>query len=367
MANNATGLAWLERLSGSGLTTWCWCDIMLVCRCAKKTHYRSIKLRQKNKCRSRAGCYQQRHPTGCNPTQIGSPLMNITLNDALTTKLERNTYAAKYTDYGAFEALNKAKALVMAISPSHKKTVRYALTVEVADYYEIPYKTVKNQIDLHRDEFVSDGLRVVRKAEALGLGLNARPTSPSVAIWTPRAMLRLGMLLKKSEVAKQVRSTLLDIAEAKPEQKTLEFNSDRSKCVNQIVEAITQFEAKQTSPINSALRATISKFGLTDAEAMMGEDEQVMTTANLEKVIGLMTEEAGKYFFAELRKTEWVGGYTPETLLDEIKCSEPQLLAVNKRSIPNLSLTDLDRIAALFGLKGWQLLKLIEENEGSTI
>jgi hypothetical protein len=353
-----------------------WLDaIMLLCASTKfKYFYQTFK---QNKCSSRAVATNNETPRAVTLLRIGSQ-MNNTLNDALATKLERNTYAAKYTDYGAFEALNKAKLLVMAVSPSHKKTKRYAFTNQLADYYEVRAGVIKCQLERHRDEFVSDGLRLVTRTEAKALGLDASLFRNTCNIWTPRAALRLGMLLRESAVAKQVRSTLLDMVEIPPSpplvkggtgvgQQTLDLG-DRQKCVNQIVDAITEFERKQTSPINMALRATVSRFGLADIEKMM-VNGRIRTTADLEKAMGTMTEEAAKYFVSELQKTEWVEDYRPETLLEAMKGdrNEPaaELSAIDKRAnalaevreelslLTELGqLTDADRVRLANRLRG---------------
>jgi hypothetical protein len=142
--------------------------------------------------------------------------MNNNIDNALISKAARDKYLTNFTDHGAFEALNRAKALIMAISPSHKKTRRYALTSEVAEYYGVAQRTIRTQVEKNKDEFTSDGVRVVTKAEAqalFGVGRNLRLTTSKLTIWTPRAMLRLGMLLRDSEVAKHIRSTVLDLIE----------------------------------------------------------------------------------------------------------------------------------------------------------
>jgi hypothetical protein len=110
----------------------------------------------------------------------------------------------------ALETLNKAKALVMAV---HHGT-GVATTEQVAEYYDVSAETIKKILQRHRDELVQDGLRIVQgktlKEHKYTLSLcdnKARST-----IWTPRSTLRCGMLLRDSEVAKQVRTVLLDIA-----------------------------------------------------------------------------------------------------------------------------------------------------------
>jgi hypothetical protein len=44
--------------------------------------------------------------------------------------------------------------------------------------------------------------------------------APSLTLWTPRAALRLGMLLRDSAIAKAVRTVILDIVESAPQSRT---------------------------------------------------------------------------------------------------------------------------------------------------
>jgi hypothetical protein len=92
----------------------------------------------------------------------------------------------------------------------------------VADYYEISKKTIESLIDDHNDEVIADGLKVLKDSElkefkALLLKEGNLPKSikfaPSLTIIPRRAILRIGMLLEESEVAKKVRDYLLDVEE----------------------------------------------------------------------------------------------------------------------------------------------------------
>jgi hypothetical protein len=128
----------------------------------------------------------------------------------------RNEKLSSITQDAALDHLNKAKSLVMAMWQG----TGVATTQQLADYYEVSEDTVQSAIKNNRDEFVSDGLKVVKGKELKDVVSLVDTTSktPSLTIWTPRAALRLGMLLRDSEVAKQVRTLLLDIAMQAPAQ-----------------------------------------------------------------------------------------------------------------------------------------------------
>jgi CBS domain-containing protein len=118
----------------------------------------------------------------------------------------------------ALNLLNKAKALVMALWQG----TGAATTKQMAEYYDVGNEAIQSCIKDHRSEFESDGLRVVSGGELKALRsqvLDAMsqkdlPEKTTVlTIWTPRAALRLGMLLRDSGVAKAVRTMLLNVVE----------------------------------------------------------------------------------------------------------------------------------------------------------
>lgn len=112
------------------------------------------------------------------------------------------------------DVLDKVKAL--ATLPGHG----VATTAQVADFYEVPLSTVRDLVKAHRGEFSDSGYRVVSGDEMRemkeGLSRDFRlkvDWRRSVALWDRRAVLLLGMLLRDSEVAKEVRRYLLNVEE----------------------------------------------------------------------------------------------------------------------------------------------------------
>ena len=104
------------------------------------------------------------------------------------------------------DVLDKVKNLV-ALPDDFHVTVQMA-----ADYFNVPKQTIKNLIFDHKQEIESDGMRVLKGNE---LGFLKKPglidkRTPSLTVLPRRAVLRIAMLLRDSEVAKQVRSYLLD-------------------------------------------------------------------------------------------------------------------------------------------------------------
>ena len=110
------------------------------------------------------------------------------------------------------DVLDKVKAL--ATLPGHGE----ATTAQVAEFFEVPLSTVTDLVRYRRTEFESNGYRVVVGADLRKLKTDTGNPSllkqaRSVALWDRRAVLLLGMLLRDSEVAKEVRRYLLNVEE----------------------------------------------------------------------------------------------------------------------------------------------------------
>ncbi|WP_433364103.1 hypothetical protein [Streptosporangium sp. CA-115845] len=107
------------------------------------------------------------------------------------------------------EVLDRVKKLRQLKGTDH-------VTVEiVADYYEVPIETIKSTIKNNRAELTKNGLHVLRGREARSFadlaGLSSAITQ--IALFPRRAVLNVGQLLRGSDVAKAVRTALLDAEE----------------------------------------------------------------------------------------------------------------------------------------------------------
>ncbi|GAB3475417.1 hypothetical protein [Amycolatopsis cihanbeyliensis] len=95
-----------------------------------------------------------------------------------------------------------------------------ATTEQVSTYCAVPAKTVLAHVNDHRPELEVNGYRTVQGAELRKLkgklGWDKHPSfkyARQVGLWDRRAVLNLCMLLRDSEVAKEVRRYLLDAEE----------------------------------------------------------------------------------------------------------------------------------------------------------
>lgn len=117
-----------------------------------------------------------------------------------------------------YDVLDKIKAIPYL-------TKDMVVSVEqVANYYEVSKKAIETIILRHRDELEEDGITVLKSEELKrvredicllhgeGNKIISNKTH-SLTILTKRAMLRIGMLLTTSPIAKLVRNHLLDCEE----------------------------------------------------------------------------------------------------------------------------------------------------------
>ena len=115
------------------------------------------------------------------------------------SKSARENQLTQIDEEQATEVLNKIKALYFALWKGGNTTV----TEQVAQFYEVPEANLRNLLKSHREEFVSDGLKAIRGKDlrdARNLWLLPSKTS-QVTVWTPRAVLRAGMLMRDSIVS----------------------------------------------------------------------------------------------------------------------------------------------------------------------
>jgi hypothetical protein len=118
---------------------------------------------------------------------------------------------------GRVDVLDKVKALALLPDGVH------ATIDGVAAFFETGADAIESVIRRNRDELADNGLRVLRGAERKAfLSVNLTETkAPAITVFTRRTILNVGQMLTESDVARRVRTYLLEVEEqATPEQKT---------------------------------------------------------------------------------------------------------------------------------------------------
>lgn len=112
---------------------------------------------------------------------------------------------------GRTDVLDKVGALRCLPDDMHVQTA------EVAAFYRVDPGTIRQIVNRNREELDDDGYTVTSRSEFEASYKMSLPSSAStVALFPRRAVLRIGMLLRDSEVARKVRDMLLDAERATP-------------------------------------------------------------------------------------------------------------------------------------------------------
>ncbi|MFB8074676.1 hypothetical protein [Streptomyces californicus] len=125
---------------------------------------------------------------------------------------------------GRVDVLDKVKSLVMLPDGIHVRTE------DVARYFEVSTGAVRRLADRHQQEFAENGMRLLRGSDlrsfhsdimSLWSG-DGRESYPQAAtqlrLYTRRTVLNIAMLLRDSDIARCVRTYLLDAEESLREQ-----------------------------------------------------------------------------------------------------------------------------------------------------
>ncbi|MEV7058165.1 hypothetical protein AB0N60_31010 [Streptomyces microflavus] len=128
--------------------------------------------------------------------------------------------ALRVEQMGRVDILDKVKSLVMLPDGIHVRTE------DVARYFEVSTEVVKKVIQRHREEVTENGLKLLRGSELqvfhrdmLSLWKGGKEESyPQAAtqltLYTRRTVLNVAMLLRDSDIARCVRTYLLDAEES---------------------------------------------------------------------------------------------------------------------------------------------------------
>lgn len=114
------------------------------------------------------------------------------------------------TDYiGQTDEMEKVKALMLL--PNNL----YATMDMVADYFEVDYDALKKVVQRNKDELLSNGLDDCTGDDLkrfVGDNLSHAKTR-RMYLFRRRTILNIAMLLRDSDVAREIRKTLLNISE----------------------------------------------------------------------------------------------------------------------------------------------------------
>ncbi|MGM9345757.1 restriction endonuclease [Streptomyces salinarius] len=153
------------------------------------------------------------------------------------------------------DVLDRVKALSLLPDGMH------VTTAMVATYFKVTVKTLESVVEDHREELRASGYHVLTGTQLAlfkrASGIQSR--SRSLALYPRRAVLNVAMLLRDSEVARQVRVYLLDmeyLARTQPVENTVP--TDTATLNARIDQRITHILGKTVVPMFNALIETSS-------------------------------------------------------------------------------------------------------------
>lgn len=132
----------------------------------------------------------------------------------------------------------------------------YATTEQVANYYEVGIEAINSLVKDHREELQGNGFRVFKNSDIkvfdlkffkdfkknrsvityiMNDGEELKVGNKGVSLFPKRAILNVGMLLRDSEVAKEIRTRLLDIVHDASKQ-----NNNEETIVENVVNEISE-------------------------------------------------------------------------------------------------------------------------------
>lgn len=173
-----------------------------------------------------------------------------------------------------YEVLEKVKGLFLI------PNTQWATLKQVARYYEVGDKAIDTIYLRHKEELESDGVVLKSYKDFLNLQYEGLETAVGKSIITfsnseklivpnrglkvfpRRAILRIGMLLRDSEIAREVRTQLLNVESKTPDNiKTEDINEEQRLMLNvgmayasgnieAVMKATTEYNAFQNRHIN---------------------------------------------------------------------------------------------------------------------
>ncbi|MDQ0934071.1 restriction endonuclease [Streptomyces turgidiscabies] len=151
------------------------------------------------------------------------------------------------------DVLDRVKALSLLPDGMH------VTTAMVATYFQVGVKAIRSLVLDHRAELEENGYRVLTGSELSSFkelsGIQSR--TASLALFSRRAVLNAAMLLRDSEVARQVRVYLLDmeyLARTQPVDNSV--RTDVVSLDDRIDQRITHILGKTVVPMFNALIET---------------------------------------------------------------------------------------------------------------
>ncbi|OCB15126.1 phage antirepressor KilAC domain-containing protein [Mycobacterium intracellulare] len=189
----------------------------------------------------------------------------------------------------------------------------HVTTTEAATFYEVDIELIRYHIKASRDELDEDGYRVVGRSEferEFGSLSNLDPRARSIGLMPRRAVLRIGMLLRDSPVARKVRDYLLNAEEVSPARDLTEDEKlfEAFQILRRRNEKLVIDNQRQAEKIaDDAPKVNYFEIYVADADCLKFRTVAANNNVGEEWLRGLLLEKGWIYVETERRYSESKG------------------------------------------------------------
>lgn len=171
--------------------------------------------------------------------------------------------------------LNNVKALFFAVWQGVGRISRQQL----ADFYEVPVNTIDTNHQRHKDEFDVDGVEVLsgKDLKEVRLIMSLTSSAPKETIYTPAGALRMGFILRDSQLAKTVRTTAIRFIQGVGQQVSgqivLQSLISSHSSLSHLVQGSSLKISSPYAPYWDKMKSTLKKKYSTGGLPSMSSDE----------------------------------------------------------------------------------------------
>lgn len=152
---------------------------------------------------------------------------------------------------------------------------------QVAEFYEVGIKAIQTLYEVHRNELELDGAQLVRQSAVLNLcngdlkklrgktivitkadGKTYEIPSRGLRLFPKRAVLRVGMLLRDSELAREVRTQLLNIEEKATSEIKVQSITEEQQLIFDIGKAYVEGDMDSFAKATMAYKNFLSRHAM---------------------------------------------------------------------------------------------------------
>lgn len=162
------------------------------------------------------------------------------------------------------EVLDRVKELILL------PNTEYATTEQVARYFEVGLEAIQSLIKDNRSELTTNGFGIRKRKEILNVlkeQLEINIPNRGMNLFPKRAILNVAMLLRDSEVAKEIRTRLLDIVQ--------NVSEGKDDIVENIVDEISEEKQLMLDRVEAEINGDWDKVSVVNAKLFALKNKRI--------------------------------------------------------------------------------------------